>query len=84
MKLIEKQINNFSRSILKDTFLQEIKKKSIRIELKASILEGYSQRKKYHLTQKEFGKLKEISTSTVKRIELGTCYDAKLISKYSI
>jgi len=83
MKNIDKQIDIFSRKLLRDTFLKKISKESIRNELCASILEGYTQRKKYKLTQNEFSKLKEVSIATVKRIENGTCYDAKLISKYS-
>ena len=83
MKQIDRQINSYSKKLLKDTFLQLVMKESIRIELSASILEGYTNRKRRYQTQSEFAKIKNISIATLKRIENGTCYDCKLISKYS-
>ena len=83
MQNTEKQIHKFSLKLLSDTFLKDVSKESIKLELCSSIIEGYTNRVKRGQSQDEYSKEKKISVSTVKRIENGTCYDCRMISKYS-
>ena len=73
----------FKNRILRDTFLPKLTNSSIRTEILASILETYEYRNRLNISQDKWSELKEISIATVKRIELGTCYDLLLINKYS-
>lgn len=72
----------FKQRIVSDTFLEKIKEESIRNEIKSIIFESYKQRIEKRMTQNEYAKLKELNLITLKRIELGQCYNLILISKY--
>ena len=77
------KVTIFKDRILRDTFLEKLTISSIRTEILASILEGYEYRNRLKMSQEKWSKLKQVPIATVKRIELGTCYDLILINKYS-
>lgn len=72
----------FQERIISDTFLSRIESKSIRNEILSLILESYTFRVEHNISQKDYAKQKELSLITLKRIELGECYNLILISKY--
>ncbi len=72
----------FKDRLLRDTFMEKLSDSSIRTEILASILETYEYRNRLKLSQKKWSELHNVSISTVKRIENGTCYDLILINKY--
>ncbi len=73
---------NFKQRIISDTFMSDIKNESIRNEILSLILESYTFRVEHDITQEEYAELKELNLITLKRIELGQCYNLILISKY--
>lgn len=72
----------FQERIISDTFLSRIESKSIRNEILSLILESYTFRVEHNISQRDYAKQKELSLITLKRIELGECYNLILISKY--
>jgi hypothetical protein len=76
------KIHKFKLSLLKETFMSEAKDNSLLLETKSFILESYTNRIELQMNQKEYSAFKGLKLQTVKRIELGQCYDLRLISKY--
>ena len=72
----------FQQRIISDTFLNKIENGSIRNEILSLMLESYSFRIEHNISQKDYARQKELSLITLKRIELGECYNLILISKY--
>lgn len=76
------KIFEFTKRITSDTFLKELPEGSIRNEILSGLLESYTHRVKRNITQKEFSGSKKIPLATLKRIELGKCYNIVAIIKY--
>ena len=77
------KVITFQKKLLSDTFMEKLTNSSIRNEILSSILDSYSIRVRLKMSQKEYANLHQISIATLKRIELGKCYDVTLINKYS-
>lgn len=73
---------NFKQRIISDTFMSELKNESIRNEILSLILDSYTFRVEHDITQKKYATLKGLNLITLKRIELGKCYNLIFISKY--
>ena len=71
-----------TKKMCKESFLHDIKE-PFKIEVCKFIYDGYKQRKFLKINAFEFAKIKGISESTVKKIELGKCYDLKMIDRYA-
>ena len=66
----------------KQEFLKEITDSDLHLKIKMKIIKGYDKRKKQKLNQADWANKKGISLSSVKKVELGKCYDLKIIDKY--
>lgn len=68
--------------ILNDNFLKGVTSE-LKNEVIKFIYDGYSKRINLKMNQKEYSDYVGLKLSTLKRIELGKCYDLKLISQYT-
>lgn len=75
-------MNRINKKLLSEHFLCEIKNETLKCELSSLIYETMKYKEDNNITQKQWSVMQNVSLSTVRRIELGKCYDLKLISKY--
>lgn len=71
-----------TKKMCQESFLNYINE-PLKIEICKFIYDGYKERKALKMNAFDFANLKGISQSTVKKIELGKCYDLKMIDKYA-
>lgn len=68
--------------MLKDDFLKGVNGR-LKKEILCFIHDGYSKRITLNMSQEQYAKHTGLTLSTLKRIELGKCYDLKFISLYA-
>lgn len=78
------QINEINKRFLSESFLSGLKSGSLKLELSSLIYESLTFRLTNKISQKEYSEMKNISLSSLKRIELGNCYGVRLINKYEL
>lgn len=67
--------------ILNDNFLKGLNQE-LKTEMLKFIYDGYSNRIRLKMNQEQYAKHTNLKLSTLKRIELGKCYNLRLINKY--
>ena len=80
--IVNNKIIKFNKKCLSSEFLKDIENIKMKTKMIKRIIDGHTDRMNLKMSQKQWSVIKNISLSSLKRIELGQCYDLKLISKY--
>lgn len=75
-------MDKFTKRIISKSFMSDITDETLRNEVLCTINDTYQKRTRQGINQVDYAKMKGMSPATLKRIELGKCYNLRSINQY--